>query len=199
MGAYEAGCFIQLFTTWDSGGHQALLLANGSFSLSVLHRCCPSKKPPPKLKESLGYYVHIYIPLPHRCGCLHRCKWEGYSPTSQTALQVPLRILFGVTILEIVRTQSARFLPSCFGIGGGGIPTSRQHYISSLKWCSALLVRVKGYDPSIPYGQWFLRPFCIPIPTHSHLKCISLFPGHQRQWVRHNHEFQKLIRFTQSY
>ena len=157
------------------------------------------RNPPPKLKESLGYYVHIYIPLPHRCGCLHRCKWEGYSPTSQTALQVPLRILFGVTILEIVRTQSARFLPSCFGIGGGGIPTSRQQYISSLKWCSALLVRVKGYDPSIPYGQWFLRPFCIPIPTHSHLKCISLFPGHQRQWVRHNHEFQKLIRFTQSY
>ena len=79
--------------------------------------------PPPRLKESLGYYVHIYIPLPHRCGCLHRCKWEGYSPTSQTALQVPLRILFGVTILEIVRTQSARFLPSCFGIGGGVIRT----------------------------------------------------------------------------
>ena len=78
------------------------------------------RNPPPRLKESLGYYVHIYIPLPHRCGCLHRCKWEGYSPTSQTALQVPLRILFGVTILEIVRTQSARFLPSCFGIGGGG-------------------------------------------------------------------------------
>ena len=95
------------------------MLASDSFSLSVLHRCCPSKKPPPRLKESLGYYVHIYIPLPHRCGCLHRCKWEGYSPTSQTALQVPLRILFGVTILEIVRTQSARFLPSCFGIGGG--------------------------------------------------------------------------------
>ena len=33
------------------------------------------------------------------------------------------------------------------------------------------LVRAKGYDPSIPTGQWCLRPFCIPIPTRSHIIC----------------------------
>lgn len=154
------------------------------------------QRTPPRLKESLGYYVHIYIPLPHRCGCLHRCKWEGYSPTSQTALQVPLRILFGVTILEIVRTQSARFLPSCFGIGGGGIRTSRQQYVKQFK----VMLGTIGAQFQIRTETFMiLSHVSLPIGIIGHLKCISLFPGHQRQWVRHSHEFQKLIRFTQSY
>ena len=27
---------------------------------------------------------------------------------------------------------------------------------------------MKGYDPSIPIGQQFLRLFCIPVPAHDH-------------------------------
>lgn len=90
-GAYEAGYFIQLFTTWGSGSHQALLLASDSFSLSVLHRCCPSKKPRPGLKNHWGtMFTFIFrchtdavvsivvsgraTPRLHRLPC--RCRYE---------------------------------------------------------------------------------------------------------------------------
>ena len=36
----------------------------------------------------------------------------------------------------------------------------------------------------------------LPIGIIGHLKCISLFPGHQRQWVRNGYEFQKPTRLT---
>ena len=34
-------------------------------------------------------------------------------------------------------------------------------------------MRARGYDPPIPSGQWCLRPFCIPIPTRSHIIELS--------------------------
>ena len=59
---------------------------------------------------------------------------------------------------------------SLHSVALGFEPTSSHYKYDALPIELYDMVRAKGHDPSIPYGQWFLRPFCMPIPTHSHLK-----------------------------
>lgn len=108
----------------------------------------PIKETPAQTSRITGILCsHLYTAAPPMRLPPSLKRWENYSPTSQAALQVPLRILCGVTILEIVRTQSARFLPSCFGIGGGGgvrthaplagptrFPSAPLHHLGTPPW-----------------------------------------------------------------